>query len=80
MVKILELLAMLALWGVVGVVVWYVDPNIVRDVLVPRIHLPILVIMWVATAYTVSFFVSRLIYVLGIPTILVTLVGLLLVI
>lgn len=70
MIRFLEYLAAASLWLVVGSVIVYIDPLTIRDVLIPGLYLPLLVITWLALAYSLSLLVSRAIYILGITTLL----------
>lgn len=70
MIRFLEYLAAASLWLVVGSVIVYIDPLTIRDVLIPGLYLPLLVITWLALAYSISLLVSRAIYILGITTFL----------
>ena len=70
MIRFLEYLAAASLWLVVGSVIVYIDPMTIRDVLIPGLYLPLLVITWLALAYSISLLISRVRYVLGITTFL----------
>lgn len=70
MARFLEYLAAASLWLVVGSVITYIDPITIRDLLIPGIYLPILVIIWLATAYSLSLFVNKTVYIIGITTLL----------
>lgn len=52
MVKIfLRILGLMGLWGVVvGIVVW-IDPDVIRDVIIPGFYLP----MWGATSIAIGY-------------------------
>jgi len=49
---VLRSLGFVALWGLVGAVVIYVDPNIIRDIGLYGVYLPMVVVVGGAIFYT----------------------------
>lgn len=52
MSTILKILSILAIWGVVAGIVLGIEPEIIKDVLLPGLYLPLVVSGLVATSYT----------------------------
>ena len=51
---IIRIASLVVLWGAVGAVIWYVDPLLVRDVLIPSSYAPFFLLLWLALGYTVG--------------------------
>ena len=51
---IIRIASLVVLWGAVGTVIWYVDPLLVRDVLIPSSYAPFFLLLWLALGYTVG--------------------------
>jgi hypothetical protein len=52
MLTIIKILSVISLWGVVASVVWLVDPEIIKDVLIPNSYLPMIFLVGIASSYT----------------------------
>ncbi len=55
---ILKILTFIALWTLVVIIVIYVDPVLIRDMGIPGLYLPMIVPLWIALVYTLSWIVG----------------------
>ncbi len=55
---ILKILTFIALWTLVVIIVIYVDPVLIRDTGIPGLYLPMIVPLWIALVYTLSWIVG----------------------
>jgi len=52
MIRMLKILSILAVWSVLGAVVIYIDPETIKDVLIPNSYLPMIGLVGVVVGYT----------------------------
>ncbi|MBP9702126.1 hypothetical protein KBD69_00415 [Candidatus Woesebacteria bacterium] len=52
MLMILKIISIISLWVVVAAATIYIDPVTIKDVLIPGLYLPMILIIGVATGYT----------------------------
>lgn len=75
----LRIVTFVALWGLVGIIVVYVDPSLIRDTVVTGLYLPILIPIWLASVYTAAWIMGLKWFAFAIGTIVTTIIALLLV-
>jgi len=67
-----SLLLGLIMWGCLGLLVYFVEPEMVKDILIPGLYLPFFLIFFPAVFLTLALFFGNskkgLIYALGITT------------
>lgn len=76
---ILRVVTLVALWAFVAVSVIYVDPALIRDVGVPGLYLPMLLSIWIALVYTMSWIMGLSWIAIGVGSIITTILALLLI-
>ncbi len=47
-----KVLSLVTLWGAVGAVVVLVEPELIRDILIPGAYLPFFLLLWIAIWYS----------------------------
>ncbi len=52
MLNVLRVISVLSVWLVVASAVLYIDPQTIRDVLIPNLYLPMILLIGLATGYT----------------------------
>lgn len=51
--KILHVIAALTLWGVVAFIILQIDPELIKDIVVKGVYLPLAIAVFLATFYTI---------------------------
>lgn len=52
MLMVLKVISIISLWAVVTLATIYIDPATIKDILIPGIYLPMILVIGVATGYT----------------------------
>ena len=52
MLMILKIISIISVWAVVAFATIYIDPATIKDILIPGLYLPMILIIGVATGYT----------------------------
>ncbi len=52
MLNVLRVISVLSVWLVVASAVIYIDPSTIRDILIPNLYLPMILLIGLATGYT----------------------------
>lgn len=52
MLMVLKVISVISLWAVVALATIYIDPATIKDILIPGIYLPMILVIGVATGYT----------------------------
>ena len=76
---LLRIVTFAALWSLVGVIVAYVDPVLIRDMGIIGLYLPMIAAVWIALIYTITWIMGFSWIAIGIGSIITTILALLLI-
>lgn len=76
---ILRIMTFVALWSLVGIIVVYVDPALIRDMGIVGLYTPMIAAVWMALVYTISWIMGISWIAIGIGSIITTILALLLI-
>lgn len=54
----LRIMSVLAVWSVLVTVVIYVDPETIKDILLPQVYLPMIILVGAVVGYTAGQFIA----------------------
>jgi glycerol-3-phosphate acyltransferase PlsY len=63
---------MLGLWGAVALVIVYIDPQLLKDILIPGLYLPFYILVLIALWYTISLVTKNILHSLIMSLIFIT--------
>ena len=52
MLMVLKVISIISVWAVVALATIYIDPATIKDILIPGLYLPMILVIGVATGYT----------------------------
>lgn len=67
-----KIISMLGLWGAVALVIIYIDPQLLKDILIPGLYLPFYILLLISLWYTISLVTKNILHSLIMSLIFIT--------